>query len=372
MATNKTTTAPTTFAVDSVTVGQELLPTEKAHVSIQKLLGTPIEACDTYHTDVVQQPGYHSLVAAARIAYHSHFPLVISPDVLWLTLAQGLANHVGNHAEELRSRLVAHQGKKQIQVRRDDFVKGSPENPWSEVWPEFSSAIKKAIGPETHSSVLCDFSTTGPTERAASEVVLMDCVQSYFSYDFYSLCGIPEITLEGTVEDWEKIHQRVEWLEQFDLQWWTEDVRQITAEFVSAAKGCPNKLFWQAIYKQQNDSGGPYTSGWLVRLLPYLKNREGKFGKEGDYQTFYYTPWRTDLRNPWIGRPLLKKPGSFEGITDSQLPSSGSQVPFVWEYMGTKYDYQFLAGVMTIEQDKESRAIRPRIGWAVRPAPRAN
>ena len=94
---------------------------------------------------------------------------------------------------------VPHQGKVTIQVRRDDFLKGSPENPWAEVWPEFSAEIKKVIGAETHGLIVSDFSTTGPTERAASEVVLMDCVQSYFSYGFVTLCGIPEITLEGTV-----------------------------------------------------------------------------------------------------------------------------------------------------------------------------
>ena len=94
----------------------------------------------------------------------------LSPDVIWLTLAQGFANHVNNHAEELRHRLVPHEGKKPIKVRRDDFLQGSPENPWPDVWSEFSSAIKKAIGRENHSLVLSDFSTTGPTERAASVV----------------------------------------------------------------------------------------------------------------------------------------------------------------------------------------------------------
>ena len=81
-------------------------------------------------------------------------------------------------------------------------------------------------------------------------------------------------------------------------------------------------------------------------------------------------PWTTDLKNPLLGRPLLSKPSSFEGITDSRLPSSASQVPFVWSIY-KEYDYQFLGGVLTIEQDKESRAIRPRIGWAVRPASQA-
>jgi hypothetical protein len=358
MVTNKSASKSTTFAVDPVTIGQELLPTEKAYVSIEKLLGTAIESCDTYHVDVVEQPGFHSLIAAAHLAYQHHFPLVLSPDVLWLTLVQGLANHVNNHAEEMRSRLVPHEGEKLIQVRRDDFVKGSPENPWPEVWPHFSSAIKKSIGLENHTLILNDFSTTGPTERAASEVVLMDCVQSYFDYEFHTLCGIPEITLEGTVEDWEKIHQKVKQLEQFDFKWWTDDVRQITAEFVQAAKGHPNQPFWQAAYKQQHSSGGPYTNGWLMRLLPYLKERY--------YKSDCFTPWQTTRRNPWVGKSLLQKAGLFEGVTDSQLPASASQVPFVWEYLETKFNYQFIAGVLTVAQDKESRAIRPRIGWAVR------
>jgi len=69
MATNQFTGQSAAFAVDPVELGQELLPTEKAHVSIEKLLGTSIESCDTYHVDVVEQPGFHSLFAAVHLAY---------------------------------------------------------------------------------------------------------------------------------------------------------------------------------------------------------------------------------------------------------------------------------------------------------------
>jgi hypothetical protein len=359
----------TTFAVDSVQAGQELLPSEKPKASIEKLLGGPIEACDNYHADVVRQPGFHSLIAAAHLAYQYHFPLVLSPDVLWLTIAQGLANHVNNHAEELRRKFVPYQGKTVIRVSRDDFVKGSPENPWAEVWPEFSSKIKQVIGPESHGLILSDFSTTGPTERAASEIVLMDCVQSYFSFQFETLCGIPEITLEGTVEDWEKIRQKVDRLEQYDLKWWTDDLRPILEEFVKAAKGRPNQAFWKAIYKQEDDSGGPHTTGWLVRLLPYLKQRQWRLTREGNSHSISSTPWTTDLKNPMLGEPFIaEEDDEGKGLTDDQLPSSASQVPFVWDYWGTEYDYQFLAGILTVEQHPISRAIRPRIGWAVREA----
>jgi hypothetical protein len=352
------TTQQTTFAVDDVPVGTRLLPTERLKASVEKVLGTSVEACDSYTAEVVEQPGYHSLIAAADLAYQGHFPLVLTPDVVWLTIAQGFARHVANHAEQLRSRIVPHQGKAKLTVRRDDFLRGSPENPWTEVWPAFCEQIRQHIGTETHRLVVCDFSTTGPTERAASEVVLMDVVQSYFEYSFESLCGIPAVTVEGTVEDWEVVRERVGRLGQYDLAWWTDRVEPIIDEFVKAAKGNPTSSFWKRLYKEDNSSGGPYVSGWLVRLLPYLK--------QGDYDEMgRITNWRTDLPNFMLERPLEGGRGS--GLKHDQLPSSVSAVPFVWEYHGDTLDYQFLAGVVAVTQDSDTRAIRPRVGWAVRP-----
>ena len=66
-------------------------------------------------------------------------------------------------------------------MRRDDFVKGSPENPWSEVFKEFSAQIRDHVGASID-LFLPSFSTTGPVERAAAEVVLLDAMQSYFEY----------------------------------------------------------------------------------------------------------------------------------------------------------------------------------------------
>jgi hypothetical protein len=357
-----------TFAVDDVSVRAEALPTEKVKRSVERLLGTPVEACDSYTADVVRQPGFHTLLAAADLAYRRHLPLVLTPDAIWLTVAQGFARHLNNHAATLRKRFVAHEGPAVIAVRRDDFVRGAAENPWAEVWPAFSEQIKGHIGAGSHGLIVADFSTTGATERAASEVVLMDGMQSYFSYRFVTRCGIPAVTLEGTVGDWEEVHRRVGRLAPFDLKWWTDAVQPITAEFVRAAQGRPTRSFWKGLYKEEDSSGGPYVSGWLVRLLPYLKRRAFKCRVPGDYSTGYRTPWETTARNFLLEEP----PGEgrlFHGVTHDALPSSASLVPFVWDYLGTDYDYQFVAGVLTITQDRGTGAVRPRVGWAVRPAP---
>jgi hypothetical protein len=349
-----------TFVVDEVPSATETLTTERLKESVEALLGTPVEACDNYTATVVRQPGFHSLVAAADVAYRRHYPLVLSPDAIWLTIAQGLARHIANHAEDLRSRIVPHAGKVTLTVRRDDFARGSPENPWAEVWPEFCEKIRAHIGDTTHSLIVCDFSTTGPTERAASEVVLMDAVQSYFEYRYHTLCGIPAVTLEGSVEDWERIRERIDRLGPYDLSWWTDKIMPVIDEFVKAAKGNPTTSFWKNLYKQHKFSGGPYVSGWLVRLLPYLKQRE--------YQGDQYTPWRTDLRNFMLEHPI-DVGDQIVGLTHDRLPASVSAVPFVWNDRGEMFDYQFVAGVMAITQDLDSKALRPRVGWAVRPTP---
>ena len=84
---------------------------------------------------------------------------------------------------------VRHDDKLTIKVIRDDFVMGSPENPWPEVFSEFSRVIHDYIG-ETHRLIVADFSTTTAVARAASEIALLDTVQAFFSYEVHTRCGI--------------------------------------------------------------------------------------------------------------------------------------------------------------------------------------
>ena len=100
----------------------------------------------------------------------------------------------------MRNHFVSHEGKKKIVVRRDDFFKGSLENPWEIVFDEFSTHIRREIGKTNHELIVSQFSTTGVIEKAVNEVVLMDSMKAYFKYIVYTRCGIPEVRLEGTHE----------------------------------------------------------------------------------------------------------------------------------------------------------------------------
>jgi len=195
-----------------------------------------VESCSDYSGKVVSGVDYHPLFAAAYKSFHDHRPLTLSPDIIWLTVVQGLAKHINLNAEDLRSKFVQHQGNVKITVRRDDFVKGTPENPWPEVFSSFNDAIKSHIG-ESHSLITAQFSTTGIVEQAAFDVSLMDAMQSYFKYEVMTLCGIPSITLEGTVADWELLREKVIGLRGIIPSWWGEILKPICDQFVAAAEG---------------------------------------------------------------------------------------------------------------------------------------
>lgn len=119
----------TTFPVSDVSVAIEPLPELPYHEAVTDFLCGPVESCSRYHGQLVANVVSHPLIAALHGAFTTHRPITLSPDIVWLTITQGLAIHINQNAESQRQQFVSNDGKLTIQIRRDDFVKGSPENP---------------------------------------------------------------------------------------------------------------------------------------------------------------------------------------------------------------------------------------------------
>ena len=294
--------------------------------------------------------GSNGFVGAVHTAYDNHYPLVLSPDHIWMCIVQGFATHVNQNAEKLRHLFVEHEGKEIIKVRRDDFVKGSPRNPWPEVFPEFSVKIRSHIGEKTHDLLTPTFTTTGPVEKAAAEIVLMNAFKEYFDYHFYTECGIPEITLEGTVNDWKQLRERALGLAQFDLQWWIDPLKPILDQFVAAVEGQVDKSFWSSIYKEEViGSGSPYISGWNVTLFPYIDIQRNRWLK------YSWQDWKSRM---------TERQFDF-GATTGSLPPGVTTTSFVWHYHGQDFKMHFYAGFIGASQDPITLRLHPEIGWAV-------
>jgi hypothetical protein len=288
---------------------------------------------------------------AVYLAYAHHFPLSLSPDDVWLAIAQGFAIHVLQNAEKFRERFApgsAAGTKEVIRIHRDRFVKGSPDNDWPGVFDEFSQKVGERIGLEKLRLVRSDFSTTGPIEKAASEIVLLEGMKNYFDYLLTTRCGIPEITLTGTPTDWRNIRLRAQALGEYDLSWWIEGLLPTLDQFIRASEGQADPIFWQSLCKDiRQGSGGPYVTGWINQFFPYVHKYDGSF-----------------LTNKGSFGPDLQRLSN--GINPCQFPSGLSNAPFIWKYLAQELPMEFLGGFVGTHQDPTSLQVRPAIGWLVK------
>ena len=239
----ETSNSGASFAVDDVGKCPFSLPRVKAEKNLKNLLRGKVESHYEPEGGVIdygmdyEGSCLNGFLAAVDLAYRKHYPLILSPDIIWLATMQGFAKHVNKNAEKLRDMFVSHQGKKLIKVRRDDFAKGDASNPWPEVFDEFVNQIRKYVGESNMDLIMPSFSTTGDLEKAVASVTLMDAMQSYFEYECCSLCGIPNVTLTGKLEDWEDVKSKTEQLKKYDAEFWASELNLILDEFVHAVKG---------------------------------------------------------------------------------------------------------------------------------------
>jgi len=311
------------------------------------MLGGNIESCCDYHGTALKDIHYQPLLAGVYTAFSQHRPLVLTPDAVWITIAQGVAHHMATQGDRLRSRFVAHQGQLDLLFLCRDWVEGTPENPWPEAFASWAGQIRDHVGPDVHDSLVCDFSTTGPVERAASQIVMMDVFERYFHYVLYGICGIPTVTLEGTPADWQRLTDKAAGLGKFELDWWLEHLLPICEQFLEASRGHVDLAHWRSICKLREAYGGHIINGWVAKLFPYL---------------------RESFSGPCTRRNSIFENG--EGFQTFHAPPGLSRLPFTWRNALTNRERRMeaIGGLVGVTQDPQTLALRPKVGWAVREA----
>lgn len=342
-----------TTIIDCVDVeaANTLLEEVSYQTAIETILNDKIESCSKEKRNATLVASkLNPFIFAVHTAYAEHRPLCISPDMIWLLICQGFTKHVDYHSEELRDKFVQFSNKHTIIIATEDismdFHKGNPDNPWELMFPAFTDSINKYIGNDFAKLIVSDFSTTTPTEKAAFEVTMMDAMSNYFEYKIVTKCGIPQIYLEGSLRDWEKIKENLQKLKGYNIDNWIISLYPIIDEFTNAKKGIINHEFWESIYKLSGGSGGPFISGWLIKLFPYLNTVSGK---------------------PRINNFIDKEQADmFSGLKTNDFYNGVSQVNFIWDYHAAEFKMEFVAGFIGVKQDKTTFALRPEIGWAVK------
>jgi len=300
-------------------------------------------------------------VESALMAFRDHYPLKITPDIIWITIMQGFARHVDKNAEKFREKFVSHEGKKVIRIFRDSFVKGRV-NPWENVFPEFCEKIQEnLVNPEIKTLVECNYSTTGEIDKVVSQIALMDTVKNYFDYKVCTQCGIPEIELAGDIDDWMKLRENAEKLMgDFELDFWLQHLLPILDKFVAAFKGDIDTKFWGSIAKLHStygSGGSTYLNGWIQDFFPYLKN-----GTENRC----LGSWKAEFnKKPGSEDNSLRRYYATGGMEYSDVPCGLNTAPFEWEYLGQSINMHFIGAISAVVQDQDSLQLEAVTGWGI-------
>ena len=303
----------------------------------------------SFQDEKITSEGPDVLFQAMLNAYANHRPLVLSPDMIWLVISQGFSHYVNEHAEELRDKLVSHDGKVDLVVQSGQDLLTNKNVDWDGIFNQFEQQLAANTKANIAKTITADFTTTGRTERIASQITLMSAVKEYFKYVVgYTVCGIPSITLQGTVTDWEKVLKKTQALEQFGMGWWTKQLEPILEEFVKAASGHPNSKFWKDIVMQDrpdrlrgggcSDETPTQLDGWFLKLFPDVEKKTVPLTvphNQGMKSEQVRVPFKYVIEDPQ--RVVLKT-----------------------------YDMEMIAGFVGVEEDKQTYALTPKIGWVVR------
>jgi len=293
-------------------------------------------------------------------AYDKHYSLILSPDIIWLLISQGIATQINNNAELLRNRLVDFEGQKTLTIRYigDDLM--NSEEYWEWIIPAISDSIDRNMKAQFSDLMVCNFSTTGMVERISSQITMMESVKKFFRYEIVGLgCGIPDITVLGTPDDWKNIRSRLSRLDDLNLDWWRKELEPVIDEFVNASEGKVNREFWLNMVDQyapekrseprcgSNGIIPAQYNGWFTVFFPFMKieNYDGSSRIERTPKIVTHNTKvcpeikKVDVKYTWID-PI----NNIEEVHSLEL----------W------------AGFIGMELDWENCSLKPVISWLVR------
>jgi hypothetical protein len=141
--------------------------------------------------------------------------------------------------------------------------------------------IKNIKDPSLVDWILPSFSTTLPNDRIVASVSVMSTLQAFFTYKFSLSCGIPNVTLLGTVEDWEMLRAKFDRLLEFEVEGqilmaqWHSWLSVIGDNLLASVKGENRLEFWDKVCSNHGGGSGPsYISGWISTFSVFTEKGE--------------------------------------------------------------------------------------------------
>ena len=230
-------------------------------------------------------------------AYNNHVPLKLRPDDIHIALQLIFCTCINNNAEKLRNVFVDFDGQKELIIQLKSF---DPDVMMRLFTDEIKNNIKNF---EFSEKFVTDYSTTTPIIKTVSNTLLMNATKEYFKFTCIMSCGIPEVILDGTTNDWKKLQDYYKYMKtllcETELKKWFIHFDVIMNMFVDMvavsqyepSENCLSCIFdrrskhisdkqkyisklWERVisYVPQGSGGDTFLGGWVRLFFPYFDN----------------------------------------------------------------------------------------------------
>lgn len=272
----------------------------------------------------------NSLLDVVLNCYNNHLALKLTPDVIFISLLIQFATYVNNNADKLFTKFFMNPEKD----RKFVFESGNELSTFrfDIMFNSFASQLKSEIkDPLLNDTFNCNFSTSTSTDKYVSQLLLAATVSSYYKYHGYPLCGVPEIEISGTKEDWMNILKKLKTLEKYDagdkqLLRWLDMVYPIIDKFVQIYDNEPDIDFWSRMIRRiEGGSGVNHIDGWLV-VFAFFRLNDLTTHKSNleDHQPYYLM-----FENKQIVYPFVHYDKLPSGVLSFNVEMFGWGNPFV-------------------------------------------
>jgi len=265
---------------------------------------------------------------AIFLAYSRHLPITLSPDNFFQIIMQEISRHININAEKFKHIFVDPSAKEPTNIIVDidgkTFIDGIDM---------ITDKLTEIVKDDTITSLSTKpFSTTTPLIMTSYKSVLMSSMKKYFTFEMKTRCGINKVFLNGTLDDWKDLLNRVHQLRSMPYAEGIESKldRMIINinNIIESYQGSVNKDFWRSIVRDlQNGSGSSIINGWILDFFIYDVNNK---------------PIVPILWNPKLH--VNKFDGEHCVVNISDIPSGFSAIPFVFDIKGNKIKMMLYSG----------------------------
>ncbi|KAN0038508.1 hypothetical protein ACTA71_000686 [Dictyostelium dimigraforme] len=294
----------------------------------------------------------NSFIYSAWDAYNNHHHLEIRPDNIWMAIISQFSFYVNKYYKELDDIFVdfrIEDGKKKELTLVSDYP--ILDAPFDKLVMEMVEQIGNNIkDPSIKDWIIAEFSTTTPSDKVAFGSALMSITKKYYFYSMRSRCGLPKVTLNGTVEDWINLKERAIRLKEFNnkedhMNKWLSYLLPILDNFIESSRGNPNTKWWNKIVDFRSRSGGGILTGWLSAFC--------LFNEDGDYEDD--VPFTLCLD---------KTETIWPKVSQDHIPYGYTSTPIsLTDFSGTKFNSTIYSGHITKKID--GTKFTPLIDWFI-------